>query len=277
VCPLLTEERDGFSFRSGHPALDLTSTVTGRLRSNPRDLLATPECLDRWLRAAGAAPEADAGGEDLRTARSLREALYRLARARLQGEALPPADLELVNRLAAEPEPVPQLTPDGLRWLGGGVRARLAAVARAAVELLGGEMGDRIRECGGDGCGILFVDASRARDRRWCSMAVCGNRAKVAEFRRRKRQSRAEREGAALPGAAPIAMETGGRGSEDRAGVQGDERGHPQDDPAGEEVVRVPQHLELPREHGAHAVQVPRHDLVHPLGIHDHLGDLAPE
>lgn len=183
------EVRDGFKFRSGHAALDLAATVAGRLKGQPRDLLATPEYLDRWLSAAGLSTTAEATGEDLRAARSLREALYRLALARARGGALHSDDLELVNRWAAEPEPVPQLEQGGVRWIGCGVRAQLAAIARAGVELLGGEWRDRIRECDGGGCAILFVDASRAGDRRWCSMAACGNKAKVAEFRRRRRES----------------------------------------------------------------------------------------
>jgi predicted RNA-binding Zn ribbon-like protein len=52
----------------------------------------------------------------------------------------------------------------------------LLAVARAAGELLAaGPTG--VRACPGHGCGWLFLDP-RGR-RRWCLMAVCGNRAKA--------------------------------------------------------------------------------------------------
>jgi len=43
-----------------------------------------------------------------------------------------------------------------------------------------------VKACEGHACTLLFVDKTRRRARRWCSMAVCGNRAKVAAFRNRK-------------------------------------------------------------------------------------------
>lgn len=41
----------------------------------------------------------------------------------------------------------------------------------------------RVRVCGGPGCGLLFVDASRAGTRRWCDDAGCGNRVRVRRSR----------------------------------------------------------------------------------------------
>ncbi len=68
----------------------------------------------------------------------------------------------------------------GLEWL-------LAAVARSAAELLAGE--PRLRRCANPACSMYFCDSSRTRRRRWCSMALCGNRHKVAAFARRCRKS----------------------------------------------------------------------------------------
>ncbi len=47
----------------------------------------------------------------------------------------------------------------------------------------------RIRRCAGHGCVLHFYDASRRGDRRWCSMAGCGNRAKAARHYARSRQT----------------------------------------------------------------------------------------
>ena len=189
------ELRDGFKFRSDHLALDLAATVAGR-RGEPRDLLATPADLDRWLIAAGLGDGLPGASDaDLAAARELREALYRLALARMGGQPFAAADLDVVNRWAAERSAWPRLAVDGtLHWSGGGVPALLARVAREGVELLGGPMAERIRRCSGEGCAILFVDSSRSGERRWCSMAGCGNRAKVAEFRRRSRGPGADAE-----------------------------------------------------------------------------------
>ena len=56
-------------------------------------------------------------------------------------------------------------------------------VARAAADLLTSPLVARVRVCAGVTCDWLFLDLSRNRSRRWCDMAVCGNRAKVRRFR----------------------------------------------------------------------------------------------
>src|SRR5215470_4162706 len=95
------EIRDGFKFRSGRLALDLPASLAARLRPEPRDLLATPRDLGRWLVAAGLADrDPRPTEEELTQARELREALYRLAMARLQGKRFAPADRALLNRWA---------------------------------------------------------------------------------------------------------------------------------------------------------------------------------
>jgi predicted RNA-binding Zn ribbon-like protein len=67
----------------------------------------------------------------------------------------------------------------GLDWL-------LAAIARSAAEIFVEGAEARIRVCANPGCGLFFCDTSRTHRRRWCSMAVCGNRHKVASFARRR-------------------------------------------------------------------------------------------
>ena len=53
-------------------------------------------------------------------------------------------------------------------------------VARSAADLLTSDLLSRVRRCEDDrGCGYLFIDTSRNRSRRWCSMESCGNRAKA--------------------------------------------------------------------------------------------------
>jgi predicted RNA-binding Zn ribbon-like protein len=69
----------------------------------------------------------------------------------------------------------------------GDLDAALSTVARDAVQLLGGPRAVQIKECGGEVCTRLYVDASRGSSRRWCDMHECGNRAKAAGFRARQR------------------------------------------------------------------------------------------
>lgn len=181
-----TEQRDGFRFRGGHRALDLVATLAARLKPVPRDLLALPGDLDRWLRAAGFAVDPRATDADLQWARRLREAIHDLALARIAGRPGPASARADLNRLASGPAAAPQLDAEGALAWQGSAAGLLAEVAREAVLLFGGAQAAHIRQCEADGCAILFLDTSRSRDRRWCSMAACGNKAKVAEFRRRK-------------------------------------------------------------------------------------------
>jgi len=46
-----------------------------------------------------------------------------------------------------------------------------------------------VKACEGHACTLMFVDHTRGRRRRWCSMAMCGNRSKQAAHRHRLKQS----------------------------------------------------------------------------------------
>ncbi len=50
-----------------------------------------------------------------------------------------------------------------------------------------------VRKCESSTCTLWFVDVSKGHARRWCSMAVCGNRAKAAAHRARARQASSDR------------------------------------------------------------------------------------
>ena len=63
----------------------------------------------------------------------------------------------------------------------------LGAFARDARDVIGtGTLRDRVRECAGDNCQLIFLDTSRPGNRRWCSMERCGNRSKVRAHRARR-------------------------------------------------------------------------------------------
>lgn len=72
---------------------------------------------------------------------------------------------------------------EGLEWL-------LAAVARSGAEIIAEAPAAPLRICSNPSCGLFFYDTSRTHVRRWCSMARCGNRSKVAAFSRRHAASR---------------------------------------------------------------------------------------
>jgi predicted RNA-binding Zn ribbon-like protein len=66
----------------------------------------------------------------------------------------------------------------------------LLPLARSLAELVCAEDFANVKACEGQTCTLLFIDRTRGRGRRWCSMAVCGNRAKQAAHRKRARKTR---------------------------------------------------------------------------------------
>jgi predicted RNA-binding Zn ribbon-like protein len=174
---------------AAHPALDFVGTV-GERTSTRVEHLVTPADLDDWLLRADVVdrpPHADAA--DLAAARTLREAVYALLVAATAGRPLPRPALATVNTAAARPPVTVRLTASRERRREGDASAALASVARAALELLGGEELARVRWCEGEACTHPFLDRSRAGRRRWCGMAGCGDRAKARAYRARRREA----------------------------------------------------------------------------------------
>jgi predicted RNA-binding Zn ribbon-like protein len=177
----------GFRFLGGRACLDLTATGGGRRAERLR----TPQDLASWLVGAGLADELPAASRrDLAHARTLREAVYQAIKRQMAGQPPGPGHLAIINNWAGRPPPRTWLEAED-----GQLRARhdattaaslVAGVARDAVDLLGGRLAGRIRECSAEDCTLLFLDTSRAGRRRWCSMATCGARAKMATYRARR-------------------------------------------------------------------------------------------
>jgi predicted RNA-binding Zn ribbon-like protein len=175
--------------------LDFVNTIDPRHRPPKLEYLASYDALLDWAVHAGAltAPAARglsvlAGQHPTRAKRvhtraiSLREALYQTLAPATRADH-PQAPLAILNTefqhsmTTAILEP----TPGGYR-LGWAPTDQLDQmlwpVARSAADLLTSPSLGRVAECDGQGCGWLFVDTSKAGRRRWCSMAICGNRAK---------------------------------------------------------------------------------------------------
>ena len=72
-----------------------------------------------------------------------------------------------------------------IRW--DGPKELLRPIAEAAADLVCSVDFRLIRACEGFPCTLVFLDRTKAHLRRWCSMAVCGNRAKAAAHRAKKR------------------------------------------------------------------------------------------
>jgi hypothetical protein len=66
----------------------------------------------------------------------------------------------------------------------------LHPLARSLADLVCTEDFTNVKACEGPECTLLFIDRTRGHARRWCSMAVCGNRAKQAAHRKRAQKAR---------------------------------------------------------------------------------------
>jgi predicted RNA-binding Zn ribbon-like protein len=176
----------------GRPSLDFANTRRDRQGAGVEYLL-EPLNLGDWLRAAEMVTNESAVDEALLSdAIALREAIDAGVRAAVSGDAVPSAALRLLNRwLAQAPTEEPRLrTAAGITVLDpapGSARQALANIALDAARLLGSDDRARVRICPGPGCGGRFFDDSAAGRRRWCSMAVCGNRHKAANHRHANR------------------------------------------------------------------------------------------
>jgi len=67
--------------------------------------------------------------------------------------------------------------------------ALLFPIGETLARLVCTEDFSHVKACEGPACTLLFADHTRGRTRRWCIMAICGNRAKQAAHRKRLREN----------------------------------------------------------------------------------------
>jgi predicted RNA-binding Zn ribbon-like protein len=165
---------------SGHPALELCNTRAGWGEAEPKEYLRTPAHLLALAKSLGLVRSGSPEPTEavLGRALALRDALYDVAL-----DPRPGAAWDVVAAEAGRAAAAATLTPGGWR-LPATPESPLLAFARAAGELLTSDHAP-LRRCPGGGCGWLFLDP-RGR-RRWCTMATCGNRAKVRAHAARAR------------------------------------------------------------------------------------------
>jgi predicted RNA-binding Zn ribbon-like protein len=135
-------------------------------------------------------PQSDPGaaGTLLATATRLRDALRQMFNALVRKSRIALEWAQPVNEILRITEGYDELVQSEGGWKlafiarEGGLEWLLAAIARSAAEILTEGAAARLCQCANPSCGLLFCDTSRTHRRRWCSMAVCGNRHKVASF-----------------------------------------------------------------------------------------------
>lgn len=198
-------------FLGDAPALDFLNSVAtpvdvpvdwikdgeGLLRWLDQAKLVSPETLEA-MRARALPGELDKVADQ---ARNLREWFRTVVREH-KGKQLKPdalAELEPLNRLLERDEGynriVARQTNEGevfdfqpmRKWRS--PEAMLLPVGEALGRFVCTEDFSNVKACEGPSCTLLFADHTRGHRRRWCSMALCGNRAKQAAHRNRVRQA----------------------------------------------------------------------------------------
>ncbi|WP_323120055.1 CGNR zinc finger domain-containing protein [Burkholderia alba] len=189
------------------PGLDFLNSIATPA-DEPVDWIADGEGLLAWLEQAGMVPSAalaalrasvepaalDAVAAD---ARALREWFREFVRAR-KGQPLSARDLrelDRLNRLLRRDDRYDEIVTgtadDGAalafrpnrRWTS--PASLLMPIAEAMAKLVCEQDFTYVKACEGVRCTLMFADHTRGHARRWCSMALCGNRAKVAAHRKR--------------------------------------------------------------------------------------------
>jgi predicted RNA-binding Zn ribbon-like protein len=154
------------------------------------DQFADREGLAKWLVDRDLVPAGTRVSEaDLRRARDARDGLQALMFANNHANF----DREAIGKLDGAlraPGPFVQLGSDSPPDFApsspdiGGVLGLIGTIA--AISQLDGTW-IRLKACPGEDCGWAFYDHSRNQAGSWCSMSVCGSRAKARDYRRRKR------------------------------------------------------------------------------------------
>jgi predicted RNA-binding Zn ribbon-like protein len=180
-----------FVYVGGRPCLNFAGTMKHRDGAR-EELLTEPELLSDWALQGGLLDAAiTVTHDDLSAAIELREAIYRTVIARLNNRRPHLADVELLNELASQPQLKPRLLRTGAIRREGTAPQLLASLAADLLDLLAGTDIENIKQCGHPDCTRLYLDASRAKNRHWCGMGTCGNKAKVQAFRARQRAEHA--------------------------------------------------------------------------------------
>ena len=196
--------RDGFLFVGNHPALDFLNTRPVLSGDEPTELLPDFAAVLRWFRAADLLgsreaselrrqwKESDRARRAVDSLHQLREKLRKEILRYEAGGRVQHATVDEINQLMAKHPMRTRLmaTKDGFSTEAYcGPREPedlLGPVAHSIAGLFADLDRTKIRKC--NNCVLHFYDTSKKGTRRWCSMQMCGNRAKVATYAARHRK-----------------------------------------------------------------------------------------
>ena len=188
----------------GDLSLDFVNTVHDRHEEPLRNLLQNYLDLVTWIHFADAISNSqkqrllqigreNQGKADqiYKDALQLREAFYKFVVSLIIQDEAPPTNIQLINRWLSRAFSNLELAQLDNRFVldwkteNFELESVLWPIIRAFADLITSEDLNRIKQC--SNCGYLFVDNSKNKSRRWCSMEICGNRVKARRFASRTR------------------------------------------------------------------------------------------
>jgi predicted RNA-binding Zn ribbon-like protein len=211
---LAVPKRPDFLLLGAHPAIDFANTLVPPPGPDIEFLQSWQDVID-WLKETELSggqnlevsePEAPAA---LETVRNLRHAWKTTLEQIMAGHGVQPQFIKQLNRILCLDTFSDTLGVEGKisfhlhrsRSLLVGRQLALAILARSMAEFLITAEFKYLRRCANtDSCVLVFHDTTKNHRRQWCSNSMCGNRHKVAEFRRRQRTGRRKQRVRASPG-----------------------------------------------------------------------------
>lgn len=182
-----------------------------------REDLSSPSALVAWLAEHGlATPGIRAARQDLVRALELREAIRAVLIANAEGLLVPDGARQAIDREAERAGLRPRLRADGsseLQPAAAGVDGALGRLLAAVHRSVADGSWKRLKACRDPECLWAFFDHTKNRSGSWCTMDVCGNRAKARAYRARRRTA----SGGVVSGedrGDPVAVQAGSQAAE---------------------------------------------------------------
>lgn len=183
----MTNNHPSFFFIANNLAIDFVNTCIQK-NGAPYELLNTSADLLLWASAADIKLQASISDIELDSALQFRQRLKNLFDAKYAEQVLPNTALATLNthlsnaplqQRLTQQHPLVSLQPLADNW---SLSDMLGEIAHQAAQILCSSNKQPIKSCASEQCILLFLDTSKAKKRRWCSMEHCGNRAKAATF-----------------------------------------------------------------------------------------------
>lgn len=181
----MKNDKNNFYFVGNNLAVDFVNTeVVGQ--EGVIELLNDHLDVYRWADTANISVDKNDTNVDIQTILALRMAIKQLFLARMDGQKITTKILKTINQhllnavneqqlINRKNELILQDLDEKLS-----LKKFLGRITQSAVLLITSKQVEQLKRCANVKCVLIFLDTSRAKKRRWCSMDLCGNRSKAA-------------------------------------------------------------------------------------------------